>query len=157
MRADLARNPVFGGLARLAGFVPNDRGHMLVRGGLERIRRGENLLIFPEGTRTRNRTVNAFKKGFALIATSANAPIQTVFIEREGRYLSKQFPLFAPVALPVRFRVRLGDVIHPRPGERAPELAVRVERYFQERLAIVDGEIRIAPKPAPAEVQYHMP
>ena len=33
MRADLARNPIFGGLSRLARFVPNDRG--LALGGAD--------------------------------------------------------------------------------------------------------------------------
>ncbi len=143
MRADLAFNPVFGGMSRMAGFVPNDRGRLLVRGGLERIRRGENLLIFPEGTRTRTGPVNAFKKGFALIAVNAGAPIQTIFIEREGRYLSKHLSLLSPAALPVRFRLHLGEVIHPQPGESASQLAQRVERYFRERVENAGADIRL--------------
>ena len=62
MRADLARNPIFGGLSRLARFVPNDRGLALGGGGLEKIRDGENPLIFPGGTRTRRSSLNPFTK-----------------------------------------------------------------------------------------------
>ncbi|HEY8901317.1 MAG TPA: lysophospholipid acyltransferase family protein [Chthoniobacterales bacterium] len=144
MRADLALNPVFGGMSRMAGFVPNDRGRLLVRGGLEKVRRGENLLIFPEGTRTRTRAVNPFKKGFALIARNAGAPIQTILIEREGLYLSKKVSLLDRASLPVRFRLHLGDVIHPEAGESATELARRVERYFEERIENVGADIRLA-------------
>ena len=68
MRANLIESPFLGGAARLAGFVPNDKGPALVRHGIEKIRVGENLLIFPEGTRTEAQAINSFKHGFALIA-----------------------------------------------------------------------------------------
>ena len=58
---------------------------------MEKLEGGENLLIFPEGTRTSALAINPFKNGFALIAKKTGASIQTVFIEREGRYLSKGF------------------------------------------------------------------
>ncbi len=96
MRASLMQRSYLGGAARMAGYITNDQGPTLVREGIEKIRAGENLLIFPEGTRTRAQAVNPFKHGFALIATKTGAPIQTVLIEQEGRYLSKEFPLFSP-------------------------------------------------------------
>jgi len=143
MRADLAMNPILGGLPLLAGHVPNDSGHILVRSGIEKIRGGENILIFPEGTRTRNQPVNAFKKGFALISAKVNAPIQTVLIEREGLYLSKQCSLFKAARLPVRYRVRLGEVLRPEEGERAQELSLRVEQYFRDRIVNTGEDIRL--------------
>ena len=149
MRADLASNLIFGGLSRLAGFVPNDRGLALVRGGLEKIRDGENLLIFPEGTRTRCSSLNPFTKSFAVIARKAGAPIQTILIEREGLYLSKHLPLLARAALPVRFRVSLGEIIHPRAGESAAGLSQRVESYFLERLENDGENIRLVQRPRP--------
>lgn len=143
MRADLAINPVLGGMAMLAGHIPNDSGHILIREGIEKIREGENILIFPEGTRTRNQPVNAFKKGFALIAAKVGAPIQTIFIEREGLYLSKQCPLFKAARLPVRYRVRVGEVLRAEEGERAQELSLRVEKYFRDHLVNTGEDIRL--------------
>lgn len=134
MRASLMKRSYLGGAARMAGYITNDQGPTLVREGIEKIRGGENLLIFPEGTRTRAQAVNPFKHGFALIATKTGAPIQTVLIEQEGRYLSKEFPLFSPARLPITVRITLGEVFTPQEGETAPALAQRMEDYFRSNL-----------------------
>jgi 1-acyl-sn-glycerol-3-phosphate acyltransferase len=143
MRANLMKSAVFGGTARLAGFVPNDTGSALIRQGVKKIEAGENLLIFPEGTRTESEAINPFKKGFALIAKRTGAPIQTVFIEHEGRYLSKGVSLFSRSQLPIRFRLHLGEVFHAESTESAQHLSGRLERYFREHLENTGGEIRL--------------
>lgn len=143
MRANLVNDIFLGGAARLAGYVPNDRGSALVRHGVERISAGANLLIFPEGTRTRGSALNPFKHGFALIALKTGAPIQTIFIEREGRYLSKGVSLFAFARLPFRFRIHLGEVVHPAPHENAHELSTRLENYFRDHLENTGTDIRL--------------
>jgi 1-acyl-sn-glycerol-3-phosphate acyltransferase len=143
MRASLIESPFLGGAARLAGFVPNDKGSVLIRQGVEKLEAGENLLIFPEGTRTSAQALNPFKNGFALIAKKTGASIQTVFIEREGRYLSKGVSLFALSRIPIRFRLHLGQVIHAGPGESAQQLSARLELYFRERLENTGEDIRL--------------
>ena len=110
---------------------------------MEKLEAGENLLIFPEGTRTGTKAVNPFKKGFALIAIKANASIQTLFIEREGRYLSKGVSLFARSLLPIRFRLHLGELIEAGPDETAQQLAARLELYFRQRLENMGENIRL--------------
>ncbi len=147
MRAGLMKSPFLGGAARLARFIANDEGTALIRDGIERLQRGESLLIFPEGTRTHQRAVNPFKKGFALMATKTGAPIQTVFIEREGRYLGKGMSLVAATKLPIRIRVSLGEVMHARENESAQELAQRLEEYFRSRLENTGDSIRLITPP----------
>lgn len=143
MRADLMRNPFLAGAALMAGYVSNDQGPSLIRQGMEKIREGNNLLIFPEGTRTRKEPVNAFKKGFALLSTKTDAPIQTVFIERYGRFLSKGVPPHARSFLPLRVRIHLGKVFHPEPGESAQALSARLETYYREHLENDGTNIRL--------------
>jgi 1-acyl-sn-glycerol-3-phosphate acyltransferase len=143
MRASLIESPFLGGAARLAGFVPNDKGPALIRDGLDKIRAGENLLIFPEGTRTVGQAINTFKHGFALIAKKTDAPIQTVFIEREGRYLSKGIALLSFARPPFRFRLHLGELFRAAPDESAQQLSARLERYFREHLENTGEDIRL--------------
>ncbi|HEY5812726.1 MAG TPA: lysophospholipid acyltransferase family protein [Terrimicrobiaceae bacterium] len=143
MRANLSKSPFLGGAARLAGFVPNDRGPALVRQGMEKLLSGENLLIFPEGTRTATQAINPLKNGFALIAKKTGASIQTLFIEREGRYLSKGISLFAFARPPFRFRLQLGQRILPSATESAQELSARLELYFREHLENTGDDIRL--------------
>lgn len=143
MRTGLSKSPFLGGAARLAGFVTNDNGPALIRQGVEKIAAGENLLIFPEGTRTRTEAVNPFKNGFALIAAKSGAPIQTVLIERESPYLSKGYPLMKRTKMPFRYKLHLGEVIQVQHGERAQQASAELEEYFRERLENTGPSIRL--------------
>ena len=143
MRANLIESPFLGGAARLAGFVPNDKGPVLIRNGIAKIQAGENLLIFPEGTRTVSQAINPFKNGFALIAKKTGAPIQTVFIEREGLYLSKGISLLSFARPPFRFRLHLGELFRAAPEESPQQLSARLERYFREHLENTGENIRL--------------
>lgn len=143
MRAKLIESPFLGGAARLAGFVPNDKGPALIRQGIEKLQAGENLLIFPEGTRTATQAINPFKHGFALIAKKTDASIQTVFIERESRYLSKGVSLFSFARPPFRFRLHLGRLFYPAPEESPQQLSAKLELYFREHLENTGEDIRL--------------
>lgn len=135
MRASLIENPAFGGAARLAGYITNDSGTELIRQGVEKLSQGETIVIFPEGTRTHSlQPVNPFKKGFALIATRAATPIQTVFIERHGPYLSKGVSFFYRAPLPISYHVHLGEMVQPTADENAKDLSARLEQYFASHL-----------------------
>lgn len=101
-------NVFLGGGTRLAGFIRNDSPAKLVREAARQVRRGRHFLIFPEGTRTDTQPIGAFKGGFALIAKQAKAPVQTVFIESNSRFLGKGWPLLKKPEFPLVYRVRLG-------------------------------------------------
>ncbi|MBE2204844.1 MAG: 1-acyl-sn-glycerol-3-phosphate acyltransferase [Chthoniobacterales bacterium] len=134
MRADLLRNPAMCGGALLAGYVTNDSGPAFVRQGIEKIRSGDNLLIFPEGTRTENPPLNPFKHGFAMVATHSRAAVQTVLIEYGGTHLAKGVSLFAPADVPLHFRLRVGERFQALPDETPRAFSRRMETWFREAL-----------------------
>lgn len=135
MRAGLMRSPAFRGGAEACGFIANDMGVEFVREAMARLQAKENLIIFPEGTRTLPGTLlNEFKKGFALLAVKTGVPVQTVLIEQEGEFLRKGSHLFWPTALPLFIRLRRGEVFRAEEGEMPEVLAGRVERYFNRSL-----------------------
>jgi 1-acyl-sn-glycerol-3-phosphate acyltransferase len=107
-KAEIWDNIFLGGGARLAGFIRNDSPAKLIREATRQVRRGRHFLIFPEGTRSEARPVGDFKGGFALIAKRAEAPVQTVFIESNSRFLGKGWPLLKKPEFPLVYRVRLG-------------------------------------------------
>lgn len=107
-KAPIWDNLFLGGAARLAGLVRNDAPVRLVREAVRQTRSGRHFLIFPEGTRSSARPVGPFKGGFALISKHAAAPVQTVFIDSNSRFLGKGWPLFKPPEFPLVFRARLG-------------------------------------------------
>ena len=138
MKKSVLKNPFMGSSAALAGYLPNDHGREFIRVGRDALRAGENLLIFPEGTRTVQTPLNPFKMGFALMATLADAPVQTVFIDMPVPYLGKRWKPWKTPVFPVRITIRLGRQFRAGPGQRAHALGEEIEAYFRETLSGAD-------------------
>jgi 1-acyl-sn-glycerol-3-phosphate acyltransferase len=132
MKAELLRNVFLGAGARLAQYIGNDTGRGMIRDAVATLREGNQLVLFPEGTRTVTPPLNAFKPGITLIAHLAQAPIQTVLIEAESPYLRKGWPLLRTPPGPVTIRVRLGERFAPDGDHRAT--LQRLESYFAREL-----------------------
>jgi len=139
-KASLWNSPFLGGGVRLAGYVRNDGALPMVRGGVDVLRRGHQVLVFPEGTRTAGGVgapPGRFSRSAALMARAAGAPVQTVLIEAETPYLARGWPLFRRPPLPLVFRVRLGRRF--RAGDDAAAFTAELERYFRAALAAPPG------------------
>ena len=132
MKADIVDNAFFGAGARIAGYIRNDAQLSMIKQSVAELRNGSQLLVFPEGTRTTRWPVNVCKGTTALIASRAQVPIQTVFIETDSAYLSKGWPLFRRPRFPITYRVRLGRRFDP-PG-KAGAFTEELERYFIDAL-----------------------
>jgi len=104
-----------------------------VRESVAALRQGQMLLLFPEGTRTSDAPVNAFRPGIMLIAKLASAPIQTVLIRCESPYLRKGWPLLRAPPRKIVIRVTLGRRFDASEDCRG---ALReIEAYFAAELA----------------------
>jgi len=129
MKASIWDNLLLGGGARLAGYIRNDAPVNMVRLAADEVRKGTPLLIFPEGTRTVTSPVNDFKAGYGLIAKKAGAPIQTVFIDTNSRFLGKGWPLFKLPEFPLHYRIELGERFHAE--DEVKPLITRMEEYYR--------------------------
>ena len=134
MKASIWDNPLLGGGARLAGYIRNDAPKDMIRRAAAAARDGNQLLIFPEGTRTITPPVNDFKGGFGLIAKKAGVPIQTVFIETNSLFLGKGWPLLKKPDFPLIYRVRLGQRFEVN-GDVKTFIA-ELEQYFRQQPGI---------------------
>ncbi len=79
-KEELFRIPFFGFAMRRAGYIPLDRGDgrralKSVDEAARKIRNGVSVIIFPEGTRTRDGNLLPFKRGGFLLAAKAGVPI----------------------------------------------------------------------------------
>lgn len=132
MKASLMNNVFLGAGARLARYICNDSAWTMVRLSVADLRAGGQLVIFPEGTRTTVPPLNTFRPGLTLISKLAKAPIQTVFIDTDTRYLSKGWPMWRVPALPLVFTLRLGERFAP-PQDSSAAL-VDLEAYFRHAM-----------------------
>ena len=132
MKAELMKNLFLGAGARLARYIRNDSARGMIRLTVQDLKRGGQLVIFPEGTRTTVRPVNPFRPGVTLIAKLADVPIQTVFIDTDSPYLGKGWPIWKLPPLPMVFTVRLGERFAPSPDPHA--LLRTLEDYFVANL-----------------------
>lgn len=130
MKASLARNPFLGAGARLARYIRNDSTYGMVRLAVDDLRRGGQLVLFPEGTRTTRPPVNPFRSAVGVIAKRARAPVQAVFIDTDSPYLGKGWPLWRLPPLPIVFTVRVGRRFAPADDPKA--LQSELQAYFAD-------------------------
>ncbi len=114
-KQELFQLPVFGWYMRLGGHIPVDRGNharaiQSLRQAGEAVRAGTSLVVFPEGTRSKDGRVHPFKKGPFVVAMEAGVPVVPVAISGSGRVTPKD----AIAVVPGTIRVAVGKPVDPR-------------------------------------------
>jgi 1-acyl-sn-glycerol-3-phosphate acyltransferase len=133
MKAEIWDSFFLGGGARLSGYIRNDAPINLVRQSVDELHAGHQLLVFPEGTRTREPPINAFRGGFALMAKKSGAAVQTVFIETNSAFLCKGWPLLKKPDFPLFYRARLGTRFTAESDVKA--FVSKLENYYRQELS----------------------
>lgn len=87
--------PIFGWSMWLAGFVPITRGagkkaRDSLRQAVKRVKNGRSVILFPEGTRSPDGQIHAFKSGAFIMAIESGLPILPVVIRGTHRAGPKQ-------------------------------------------------------------------
>jgi 1-acyl-sn-glycerol-3-phosphate acyltransferase len=136
VRPDFFRVPIFGWMLRGAGFLSPEHfveGKPWIDRVARHLRKGGNLLVFPEGTRSRDGTLAPFKKGAFYLARILAAPILVL------RVLGTDH-LFAPGRLtfdttaggPIEVRQLAAISAADADTETSYELAQQVRRYYAD-------------------------
>src|SRR6266576_6695156 len=88
------------------------------------LKSGWNLVLFPEGSRSKDGRIHEFKPGVGHLANETRTPVVPVHIRGAQRIMPKgqKLPLPAPA------RVRIGKPMTPKPGEGSREFTTRVEK-----------------------------
>jgi 1-acyl-sn-glycerol-3-phosphate acyltransferase len=135
-RRSLFRNPVFRALiVRFNAFaIERDRADVKgVKSAIERLEAGNLLLVFPEGTRTKDGSVGPMKAGIGLLAERAAVPIVPVLIAGAHKVWPKGrlFPSLGSV------RIAFGKPISPAEFEQG-----NLGERLREALNALKGELR---------------
>ena len=135
---ELARHPVVGIFARNDDCILIDRrkagegpGAGFYKESIKALKQGNLLLVFPEGTRSPDGTIQAWKKGFVKMALNAGVPIIPITLKGTYGILPKGAKF-------LRFD-RKCEVVFHKP--------VRLDKYFglkveKEKTGEIAGSIR---------------
>lgn len=121
VRGYMLRVPGVGGVIRLLGFFDADAGEAasfdtLQRAAAQARARGEGLLFYPEGTRSRDGEIGSFRRGAFRAAVDHDLPVQPVLIEGLDAVLPPG-SAFARKDRSHLVRVRYLEPLHPPYGE----------------------------------------
>jgi 1-acyl-sn-glycerol-3-phosphate acyltransferase len=128
-KQELFRLPVFGAYMRLGGHIPVDRGNharavQALRRAGEAVRAGTSLVVFPEGTRSRDGRILPFKKGPFVVAKEAGVPVVPVAISGSGCVTPKD----AIAVVPGTIRVAVGEPVDPGAFATKEDLLAEVRK-----------------------------
>ncbi|CND82612.1 putative acyltransferase [Yersinia nurmii] len=111
VKAGLLRNPFVNGVIKAADYLVNSQGPTLLAACRQRLNRGENILIFPEGTRTSPGKPLKLQRGAANVAVRCECDLRIVHIHCSQQTLDKQSRWYQiPPEKPV-FSVVVGERI----------------------------------------------
>jgi len=133
MKSQLMNNLFLGAGARMAGYISNDSMLRMAHQSVVALKEGQQLLMFPEGTRSSRQPIGPLMGGVGLIASRAQVAVQAVLIETDSLFLTKGWPLTRLPRFPICYRIRLGPRFMPR-GD-AQWLTAQLDDYFQRELA----------------------
>jgi 1-acyl-sn-glycerol-3-phosphate acyltransferase len=116
VKSKLWRNPFTHATVRAAAYVRNDdHGVQLIEDCVSAIRRGGNLIIFPEGTRTPASGSITLKRGAANIAVRAQCNVTPVLIRCAPPMLVKGEKWWRLPSCPSHFSIEVQEDIDIRP------------------------------------------
>lgn len=107
-------------------------------------RGGKVVLIYPEGTRTRDGSIGPFKNGFALIASMLNLPLVPAYIDGTYRLFSRHHIFPRPGVIDVRFGETI--VLDRSGGAAARRFGIQeakaLARQVEQSIRALAGETR---------------
>ena len=135
-KASLGFFPVLGWHLRYTGHLLVDRARigaatLLQVAGL--MKRGHSLIVFPEGTRSRDGRVGPFKGGLFLMAVEAGLPIVPVAIRGSRHVMLKGRLMVQPgkVKLLVHEPIETASLVNVDPREFAEQVRETVRKYVE--------------------------
>jgi 1-acyl-sn-glycerol-3-phosphate acyltransferase len=140
VKSALWNNPFTHGPVRAAGYINNENGPELIDQCIASLQAGNNLLIFPEGTRTPSDGQLNFKRGAANVAVRGMYSVTPVMIRCTPSTLGKGEKWWKVPSRGVRFAIDVQEDIDIEPFISTTDnetMAVRrltdyLQSYFSE-------------------------
>ena len=133
IKHELWSNPYMGGVMCAAGYIRNDGDAQTMLQQCDKaLKSGQNILVFPEGTRSVPGQDLKFQRGVANIATFFNAPIQLVIIKCEPSTLTKGSPWYEIPPRQARFDITFHEQLDMHGYLRHEPRSLKVRKLTRE-------------------------
>jgi 1-acyl-sn-glycerol-3-phosphate acyltransferase len=136
LKKELMRIPLLGTAMRMGQFVPVERGNVReaaqksVAAAAAALRSGLHILIFPEGTRSKDGRLASFKRGPFYLAKETGAPIVPMVISGTQTMMRKHSAAITPGVA----RIEYLKPIYPAEYETREKLMAAVRTAIVEAL-----------------------
>jgi 1-acyl-sn-glycerol-3-phosphate acyltransferase len=136
LKKELMNIPILGRAMQMAKFVPVERGsrrdaaQASVAAAVDAVRSGLHILVYPEGTRSLDGKLSAFKKGPFFLALETKAPIVPIAVSGTQTMMRKGSNAIVPGVA----RIRLLPAIEPSDYVTREELMRAVRNAIAEAL-----------------------
>jgi 1-acyl-sn-glycerol-3-phosphate acyltransferase len=134
VKGALWNNPFTRGPVRAAGYINNDQGPAMVEACIASLRAGNNLIVFPEGTRTPAGGAIVLKRGAANIAVRGVRAVTPVLIDCQPPTLGKGEKWWHIPARRAQFRIEVREDIDVARFTRDGVTEVMAVRHLTDHL-----------------------
>ncbi len=142
VKAHLFKNPFMRGVIRNAGYISNADPEGLLEACKESLASGNNLIIFPEGTRTSPGEAVLFQRGAANISLRCHVPVTGVLISVTPTTLTKAESWYQIPAEKAIFSMRLIKDLPETSTVSTEPLSKQVRQYCRELEYYFKQELR---------------
>jgi 1-acyl-sn-glycerol-3-phosphate acyltransferase len=144
-KAELFKIPVFGRAMLGAGYVKIDRFNQesafkSIRQAAQRLQNGVSVMIFPEGTRSRDGSIGPFKKGGFVMAVDSGVPIVPVILKGTRSIMPKGSLRIHRGSVEMRIAEPIDTTGYTR--ETKADLMDKVRTVIREGFEGVGGEVQ---------------
>jgi 1-acyl-sn-glycerol-3-phosphate acyltransferase len=147
VKSGLWNNPFTRGPVRAAGYINSEHGSQLIEACVGSLGAGNNLIVFPEGTRTPAGGEIALKRGAANIAVRGGSAVTPVLISCTPSTLGKGGKWWQVPRRTAQFRIEVKDdieIYHFTGGGMSDVIAARrLTEHLQTYFAKFTKESRI--------------
>lgn len=125
-------NPLLRAIARRHNVILMERRNLKnsILKLAEVLKQGKSIVIFPEGTRSRNGGMGTFKKTFALLSKELGVPVLPVSISGAYDALPRGSKFFKPKKIELEYL----PPMTPQPDEDDTQFAERVRSAIEARV-----------------------
>ncbi|MCR4942543.1 MAG: 1-acyl-sn-glycerol-3-phosphate acyltransferase [Campylobacter sp.] len=127
VKSELTRNIFLFGAIKASGYISNSDNESLLNDSLNALRSGENLLIFPEGTRTTDKI--SFHKAAFYVAINGAKRLYPLFIKLDKYCLKRGSKWYETPNM--NFNFVMNDYIDIQNYEKTKQNPIRVRKLYQ--------------------------